>query len=85
MAMTQSIRSAGQLGVLIREERLRRGMTQQELADRSGTGQKTISRVETGHEGASLETIFRLLAVLGLEIRFSPRDIGTGKSISDVF
>ena len=82
--MTQSVRSAGQLGVLIREERLRRGMTQQELADRSGTGQKTISRIETGNEGTSLETVFRLLAALGLEIRFSPRD-SIGKSVSDVF
>jgi HTH-type transcriptional regulator/antitoxin HipB len=83
--MTQSVRSAGQLGVLIREERLRQGMTQQQLADRSGTGQKTISQIENGNEGASLEIVFRLLAVLGLEIRFSPRDIGLGKSVSDVF
>ena len=83
--MTEPIRSAKQLGALVREERLRRQLTQQDLADRSGTGQKTISRIETGNEGASLETVFRLLAVLGLEIRFSPRDMGIGKSVSDVF
>jgi HTH-type transcriptional regulator/antitoxin HipB len=83
--MTQSVRSAAQLGALIREERLRLGLTQQELADRSGTGQKTISQIENGNEGASLETVFRLLAVLGLEIRFSPRDAGIGKSVGDVF
>jgi HTH-type transcriptional regulator/antitoxin HipB len=83
--MTQPVRSAGQLGVVIREERLRRGMTQKELADRGGTGQKTISQIENGNEGASLEIVFRLLAVLGMEIRFSPRDIGIGKSIGDVF
>lgn len=83
--MSQSVRSAGQLGVLIREERLRRKLTQQELADLSGTGQKTVSQIENGNEGASLEVVFRLLAVLGLEIRFSPREIGAGKSVGDVF
>ena len=82
---TQSIRSAGQLGTLIREERLRRNLTQQQLADLTGTGQKTISRIENGNEGATLETVFRLLAVLQLQIRFSPRDIGVGKSVGDVF
>jgi HTH-type transcriptional regulator / antitoxin HipB len=83
--MTQPVRTARQLGALIRAERLRRAMTQQELAGRSGTGQKTISQIENGNEGASLETVFRLLAVLGLEIRFSPRDIGAGRSIGDLF
>lgn len=82
---TQPIRSAGQLGTLIREERLRRNLTQQQLADLTGTGQKTISRIENGNEGATLETVFRLLAVLQLQIRFSPRDLGVGKSVGDVF
>ena len=83
--MTQPVRSARQLGVLIREERRRRGMTQQQLAGRSGTGQKTISQIENGNEGASLETVFHLLGVLWLEIRFAPRDIGIGTSVGDVF
>jgi HTH-type transcriptional regulator/antitoxin HipB len=82
---TQPIRSAGQLGALIREERVRRGLTQQQLADLTGTGQKTISRIENGNEGATLETVFRLLAVLQLQIGFSPRDLGIGKSVGDVF
>jgi len=83
MPLTQSIRSARQLGAFFREARVQKGMTQQALSDLSGTGQKTISQIENGNEGAKLETVFRLLAVLGLEIRFSPRDVG--KSIGDVF
>jgi HTH-type transcriptional regulator/antitoxin HipB len=82
---TQSIRSAEQLGALIRDERIRRSLTQQELADLTGTGQKTISRIENGNEGATLATVFKLLAVLQLQIRFSPRHVGIGKSIGDVF
>ena len=83
--MAQVIRSAKQLGALIHNERVRRGLSQQELADLTGTGQKTISKIENGNEGAKLDTVFRLLAVLGLDIQFSPRSTGTDKSISDVF
>ena len=85
VSMTQSVRSASQLGNLVCEERLRRSLSQRALADLAGLGQKTISQVENGSEGATLETIFRLLAVLNLAISFSPRDIGVGRSVGDVF
>ncbi len=83
--MPQSIRSASQLGALIREERKRRELSQQELAGMAGIGQKTISAIENGSEGATLETAFRLLATLNLEVALSPRALTPGKSISDVF
>ena len=83
--MPRSVRTARQLGTLIREERKRRNMSQQELANLVGTGQKTISAIENGNEGATLETVFRLLAVLQLEIELSPRALTPGRSISDVF
>jgi len=60
-------------------------MSQQELADMTGTGQKTISAIENGHEGTKLEIIFRLLAAMELEIGVSRRGIDIGKSIGDVF
>lgn len=83
--MTRSARTAKQLGALIREERKRRQMPQKALANLAGTGQKTISAIENGNEGVTLETIFRLLAVLQLEIKISPRALAPGRSISDVF
>jgi HTH-type transcriptional regulator / antitoxin HipB len=85
VSMSEAIRTPRQLGSLIHNERLRRGLSQQELANLAGTGQKTISRIETGHEGAKLDTLFRLLAVLQLEIRFTPRSVANSKSIGDVF
>lgn len=83
--MTRSVRTAKQLGNLIREERKRRSMSQQELANLVGTGQKTISAIENGNEGATLDTAFRLLAVLQLEIALSPRALTPGRSVGDVF
>ena len=83
--MTPSVRTARQLGDIIREERKRRNLTQQELANLVGTGQKTISAIENGNEGATLEIAFRLLAVLQLEIALSPRALTPGRSVGDVF
>lgn len=81
----ESVRSPRQLGLLIRNERIRRHLSQQQLADLSGTGQKTISAIENGSEGATLETVFRLLSVLELQISFQPRDVGLGPSMDDIF
>lgn len=83
--MNQTVRSAKQLGTLIYNERVRRGLSQQALADLVGTGQKTISHVENGKEGTKLETIFGLLAALDLEMQFAPRRKGSEKSIGDIF
>ena len=83
--MIQVIRSAKQLGSLIHNERMQRGMSQQELADLTGTGQKTISHIENGKKGTRLETIFSLLATLNLEIKLIARSKSYKKSISEIF
>ena len=83
--MQKMVRSAKQLGSLIHNERVRRGMSQQVLADLTGTGQKTISHVENGKEGTKLETIFSLLATLDLEMKLTARSKGYEKSIGDIF
>ena len=36
------------IGVLIRSERTRRGMTQEELGERVGVGKAQISKIESG-------------------------------------
>ena len=85
VVMKQMVRSAKQLGSLIHNERVRRGMSQQALADLTGTGQKTISHIENGKEGTKLETIFSLLATLDLEMKLTERGKGSEKSIGDIF
>lgn len=83
--MQRMVRSAKQLGSLVHNERVRRGMSQQVLANLTGTGQKTISQIENGKEGTKLETIFSLLATLDLEMKLTARGKGSEKSIGDIF
>lgn len=83
--MNQVIRSPNQLGSLIQSERLRRGLTQKELAELSGIGQKTISHTESGNSGTKLKTVFSLLATLGLELRLVVRSKTPQGDIGDIF
>lgn len=66
------IHSAFDLGRALRDRRRERGLSQAQLADRSGVAQPTISNVERGLRGA-LDTILRLCAELELELVVQPR------------
>ncbi len=54
-----------EIGDRLRRERLNRNLTQQELAERSGISEKTIRKVEDGHN-FSAKTLIRLLRAVGL-------------------
>jgi transcriptional regulator with XRE-family HTH domain len=43
-----------------------RGLTQAQLADRSGVSRGTVARLENGDGGVSLENAFRVLRALGI-------------------
>lgn len=55
----------------LREERIRAGLTQQQLADMVGTKKAYISRVETGKQNLNLTTLFRLFECLGKKVAIS--------------
>ena len=57
--------------------RLRRqaALSQQELAERAGTTQETISRLERGHHATRGRTLRRLAEALGVE----PRELMKGE------
>ena len=57
-------------GDLIKEARLRAGLTQTELADRLGKAQSEVARWERGAVLPSLESLRRVVRACGLEIRF---------------
>ncbi len=57
-------------GDLLREARLRAGLTQKQLATRAGTSQPAIARWESGAVQPSLERLRELIRACGLELTY---------------
>jgi transcriptional regulator with XRE-family HTH domain len=57
-------------GDLLREARLRAGLTQRELATRARTSQSAIARWESGEVVPSFERLRELIRACGLELTF---------------
>jgi transcriptional regulator with XRE-family HTH domain len=55
-------------GDLIREARLRAGLTQYELAERSGRERSVIARWEQGAVAPSVETLLELVRACGFDL-----------------
>jgi transcriptional regulator with XRE-family HTH domain len=53
------------IGEIVREARLRSGISQRSLARRAGTSQAAISRIERGLEQPTFERLTQILAALG--------------------
>ncbi len=59
------------IGELIKEERLLAHLTQEQLAEKTGTKKSFISRIENGRSDIQLSTLYRLLEVgLGRKLVF---------------
>jgi ribosome-binding protein aMBF1 (putative translation factor) len=58
------------IGELIKEERVLSKMTQEQLAEKTGTKKSFISRIENGKSDIQLSTLYRIL------------EIGLGKKLS---
>ena len=51
------------IGEIIRDARRDAKLTQQQLAERTGTKKSFISRIENGHSDIQLSTLYKLLEV----------------------
>ncbi|MFO7766293.1 MAG: helix-turn-helix domain-containing protein [Pelovirga sp.] len=71
--MIRKIISPGSLGAALREVRKQKGLNQTVAGKLVGIDQATVSRVEQGSGGTQLDTLFRMLAALELEITIQPR------------
>ena len=62
------------VGTRIRHRRWLIGMTQQQLAEKTGISQSDISKFETGGGNPSIKTLQRLAAGMGmiLQVEFKP-------------
>jgi ribosome-binding protein aMBF1 (putative translation factor) len=60
------------IGEIIKDERKRAKMTQEELARKTGTRKSFISRIENGHSDIQLSTLYKLIEQgLGKKIELS--------------
>ncbi|MDX6198269.1 MAG: hypothetical protein QOJ79_1420 [Actinomycetota bacterium] len=72
------MRYAGDMlgGDLVREARRRADLTQRELAERAGTTQSAIARLESGRTNPSFDLVLRLIKAAGfrLDVFLDPYD-----------
>ncbi|HLP75133.1 MAG TPA: helix-turn-helix transcriptional regulator [Bacteroidales bacterium] len=62
------------IGEIIKDERKQAKMTQEELAQKTGTKKSFISRIENGHSDIQLSTLYKLIEQgLGKKISLSIR------------
>lgn len=60
------------IGEVIKEERRLSSMTQEQLAEKTGTKKSFISRIENGHSDIQLSTLYKLLELgLGRKIKLT--------------
>lgn len=65
------------LGVLLRQSRERRGLSQRRLALRAGTSQDAISRIERGVESPTVERFAQILLAMGERLRIDTEPLET--------
>jgi len=72
-------------GRLLRDARLRHGLTQDRLAIRAGTTQSAISRIEQERVSPTVQTLAELLHLLGEDLVLSTelRDWGIDRTLID--
>tara|TARA_B100002019_G_scaffold281149_1_gene284897 strand:- start:3870 stop:4145 length:276 start_codon:yes stop_codon:yes gene_type:complete len=61
------------LSIYLRDERRRRGLSQGKVGDLVGLRQGTVSKFESMPEKMQLDTLFRLLSALELELAVKPK------------
>lgn len=71
--MDQIIYSTKSLGTAIKRQRKAKKLTQKEAGDAFRLDQTTMSSIEQGAPGTRLETLFRALAALDLEMVIRPK------------
>ena len=68
------ITSPKDLGRALRRYRKDLGLSQTDVGEKLNIRQATISNMESGSANVSLDTLFRVIAALGLEIQLEPRN-----------
>lgn len=83
--MDQIARTPQQIGAIVRRQRKKLGLSQDDLGTRTHLRQATISKVESGEPATRLQTLLDTLSALDLEIFIRPRTRGSANQIEDLF
>lgn len=67
------IHSPTELAQYYRDQRKKQGLTQDAVADEVSVRQDTVSKFELKPENVRLETLFRLLSALDMELHVVPK------------
>ena len=79
--MNDPARDPKQIGTLVRRARKRSALSQQQLGDKVGLRQETISLIENGNPAAKIETLLAVLSALDLEFQIAPRSKGWSQDL----
>lgn len=69
------INSAKELSIYIQDNRILNKLSQESVADLASVRQATVSAFESKPDSAKLETLFKLLSALDLELEVSPKGL----------
>lgn len=61
----------GRIGVLVKQMRRHAQLTQRELAERAGTSQSAIAKLEQGESNPTIDTIERWARAAGFAVQFT--------------
>ena len=67
------------LGQILKSTRSQKGLTQDQAGNRVGITQAMVSRIERGESNARIDTLFRLMSALELEVAVNPIEKETGE------
>jgi len=73
-------------GAILQAARARAGLSQRRLAQRAGTTQSVVARIELGKTSPTWQTLTRLLAAAGFELdtRITVRPVAGSHMLDDV-
>ena len=60
-----------QVGKLIKEARVKAGLTQKELGEKLGVGEPTVNKYEGGKQNLTAETMKKVATALGMQIKIT--------------
>lgn len=77
--MDSTIRTPAQLAQVLRGQRMAQGLTQKAAGEPVGLLPKTVGRLESAPDRSTVESLFKLLSALNLELVIRPKSKQTSE------